>query len=91
MTMTNELQYIPDNESDAYVYNTDLGLSAALIAKGFDLVSLDTSKPKARFIFKTTNTLNKAIQDYWNGKLDVDAINYFNVLKRLKSQIYSSN
>ena len=89
--MSKELQYIPENESDGYTYNTDLGLSAALISKGFELASLDTSNPKARFIFKVDESLNLAIHNYWNGKLDVDALTYFNVLKRLKSQIYSTN
>ncbi len=87
--MSQELEYIPLDESDKYFPNSDIGLSAGLIEHGYEMVSIDKGESKARFIFKGKKGIGQAVHDYWNGKLQVNALGYFNTLKRLKSQIYS--
>ena len=84
-----ELEYIPLAESDKYFTYSDMGLAAGLIEHGFELVSIDKAELKAKFIFKGKKGISQAIDNYWNGKAQVNALGYFNTLKRLKSQIYS--
>ncbi len=87
---TQELEYVPLPENDSYFYNHDLGLSAGLVVMGFELVSLDRSKPKkVRFIFQGKDGINEVVKHYWDSNLPVDAQTYFNAVKRLKNQIYS--
>lgn len=87
--MSKELEYIPLEESGKYFSNSEMGLSAGLIEAGFQMVSVDKAETKAKFIFKGKKGISQSIEDYWNGKLQVNALGYFNTLKRLKSQIYS--
>lgn len=84
-----ELEYVPLAESEKYFSNSEMGLSAGLIEAGYQMVSVDKAEAKAKFIFKGKKGISQAIDDYWNGKLQVNALGYFNTLKRLKSQIYS--
>ena len=87
--MAKELEYIPLEDSDKYFTNSDIGLAAGLIEYGFELISIDKAETKAKFIFKGKKDIGATINDYWNGKISVNALSYFNTLKRLKSQIYS--
>lgn len=69
----------------------DLGLVACLLAKDFSLDGIEISDSKrALFSVKQKTGLQDAIDDYWSSKCFVDAQTYFNQLKRLKNQIYSS-
>ena len=78
------------NENNCEYTTTDLGLSAALLTVGFELVSLNKQNPnKVVFIFSRKTGIDKTIKSYWNGDLKVDAQGYFNAIKRLKNQIYS--
>lgn len=71
----------------------DLGLAAALVATGNAVDTLDRSNPsRVQFVFKQTNQLDEMIQAYWaNTPIDLAPQVYFNALKGLKNQIYSSN
>ncbi|MCK5122554.1 MAG: hypothetical protein KAQ87_00150 [Candidatus Pacebacteria bacterium] len=70
----------------------DIGLVAFLLSKKFELIDLDkTLKSKVLFILKRDDDIDNAIKNYWNFKSSVDAQTYFNQLKRLKNQIFSSN
>lgn len=70
----------------------DIGLVAFLLSKKFELIDLDkTLKSKVLFILKRDDDIDNAIKNYWSFKSSVDAQTYFNQLKRLKNQIFSSN
>lgn len=68
----------------------DLGCSAALIDKGFVLVTLDrTNLRKAQFIFRRTDDIDEMADEYWTGTLQVGARSFFDTLKMLKNRLYS--
>lgn len=74
-----------------YFSTFDLGCSAALINVGFELVSLDKQNPrKVLFVFIGEAGMDEAINDYFSGKLMVDARTFFDTVKMLKNRIYSS-
>jgi hypothetical protein len=86
-----ELEYIPLEENHKYFSTHDLGCAAALIVCGFELLSLDKEDPKkVKLIFRNKEGIHELITDFWNSNLRVDAQAYFNAIKRLKNQIYSS-
>jgi len=85
-----ELQYIPLNDTTTYFQSHDIGLVGFLLCQDFELTSLDkTMKNKVLFIIERKDGLDEAIQNYWNFSSSVDAQSYFNQIKRLKNQIYS--
>lgn len=68
----------------------DLSLCCALLAVGFSLRELDYSNPsKVGFLFAREGNFDQAVEDYWNDKLLVNPRQYFNILKDLKSRLYS--
>lgn len=68
----------------------DLALTCALLTIGLQLVDLDGSdRHKTGFVFEDTDELQKAIKAYWNDQLQVNPRAYFNMLKDLKSRIYT--
>jgi len=73
-----------------YFQTYDLGLASALVSGGFEVVEMDKSNPrKVAFCFKKTTKLEKSINDYWLGRLFVDARTLFESQKMLKNRIYS--
>ena len=72
---------------------SDLGCTAALITIGFDLLDLDTTNPKRiRFLFESSKKIEAATQNYWVAQgLQVNAREYFQNLRMLKSRIYNNN
>lgn len=74
-----------------HLYSTyDLGLASALVSEGFELLEMDKSNlKKVAFCFSKTNKLEKIINDYWLGRLFVDARTIFENQKMLKNRIYS--
>ena len=86
--MTRILQ-TDDNKN--YFSTYDLGLSAALISVGFELISLDKQDlHKVLFIFEKMIGIDKTVNDYFSGKLKVSARGLFDNIKMLKNRIYSS-
>lgn len=74
-----------------YFATYDLGCSAALVTKGFELTSLVRDNPKrVQFIFLRSKNIEKCVNDYFSGKLLVSARSLFDNTKMLKSRIYSS-
>ena len=68
----------------------DLGLATALQTLDYKLLKLDKTNPKkARFVFEHGKGIEKAMLDYWNGKLKLSALALFNNQKMLKNRIYS--
>lgn len=85
-----ELQYIPLNDTLTHFQSHDIGLVGFLLCQDFELISLDKAmKNKVLFILKRSNGLDEAIKNYWNFRSSIDAQTYFNQIKRLKNQIYS--
>ncbi|MFA5158002.1 MAG: DUF5659 domain-containing protein [Patescibacteria group bacterium] len=96
--MTTESKNIqPENGQNAsqndYInfYSTfDLGCSAALICAGFELASLDKTNPrKVQFIFRRNASIDNAVGDYWDDRLEIKARSFFDNIKMLKNRIYS--
>lgn len=68
----------------------DLGCSAALVSTGFELVGLDKENPrKAQFIFRWKNDIQRAADNYWADRFEVNARTLFDNIKMLKNRLYS--
>lgn len=68
----------------------DLGVSAALLCLGFELISLNKENPrKALFIFKKENGIEKTANEYFADNLKIKVRSYFDHLKALKNRLYS--
>ncbi len=79
----------PNQEN--YFYSHDIGLVAYLLCHDFELIGLDKAmRNKVRFILKKEPDIESKIKKYWDFKSSVDAQSYFNQIKRLKNQIFSS-
>ncbi len=69
---------------------SDLGLVVALMAKGyrpFERVREPDSR-RINFIFECDEYFDALCEDYYSGRLDVDALKYFTLLKEVKAGIY---
>lgn len=85
------LKILQTDDNKNYFSTYDLGLSAALISVGFELISLDKQDPhKVLFIFEKKIGIDKAVNDYFSGRLKVSARGLFDNIKMLKNRIYSS-
>ena len=87
-----ELSYIPLNDTERFFYSHDIGLCGYLLCQNFELVGLDKAvRNKVLFILKKGDGgIDAEIKKYWAFKSSVDAQTYFNQIKRLKNQIFSS-
>ena len=86
-----ELTYLPLDDTDNYFYSHDIGLVAYLLCQNFELVGLDKAvRNKVLFIIKRSDDIDAEVKNYWDFKSSVDAQSYFNQIKRLKNQIFSS-
>lgn len=86
-----EETYLPLDDTKNYFYSHDIGLVGYLLCQSFELVGLDKAmKNKVLFILKRQDDIDAEIRKYWDFKSSVDAQGYFNQIKRLKNQIFSS-
>ena len=84
--------YLPLDDIKKYFYSHDIGLVAFLLCQDYELCGLDKAvRNKVLFILKRNNGIDTSIKQYWDFKSSVDAQTYFNQIKRLKNQIYSSD
>jgi len=69
----------------------DMGLAVALLCKEYQLAELERPEYGGRvtFRFVLAEGIDQAAQDYWNGKLEVDAKKYWSEAKNLKTRLYS--
>jgi len=68
----------------------DLGLASALVSIDYELVGLDkTNSKKVQFIFKRAESIDLAINNYWQDNLKINARTLFDNVKMLKNRIYS--
>jgi hypothetical protein len=68
----------------------DFGQAAALCSKGYEIIDMHCQPNSRRvvFHFAVTPTIEQVGQDYWNGKLQVDAKQYQTESKNLKTRLY---
>lgn len=78
--------------SDDQVYSCfDLGMSAALITAGFELLDLDRENPrKVKFIFRADAGILKVADDFWADRLEQRSRSFWDNLKNLKNRLYSN-
>lgn len=70
--------------------NYDLGVSAALLCAGFELLSVDKDNPrKALFVFRKQAGIEDIANRYFADRLEVKARSFFDHLKALKNKLYS--
>lgn len=69
----------------------DFYISAALQTCGLKLVSLDRNDPqRVEFVFEDPNDeAHRIVNDYWDGKLQLDAFQFVSSVKLIKSRLYS--
>ena len=69
----------------------DLGQATALVCAGFEIIDLlpNPDSDKVTFYFGPDKAIDDAIQAYWAGKLSVDAKQYWQEIKNLKTRLYS--
>jgi hypothetical protein len=86
-----ELSYISLDDTERFFYSHDIGLVGYLLCQNFELVGLDKAvRNKVLFILKRGEGIDTEVKKYWDFKSSVDAQSYFNQIKRLKNQIFSS-
>lgn len=86
----NELEYIPVDDPSAVFTTYDLGVSAALLCAGYDLLSVDKyNSNKVLFVFKKEDGIEEVTDHYFSDRLEVKARSFFDHLKALKNMIYS--
>ncbi len=90
--MTKEPLNVPILDDQPSLFSTyDLGAAASLVCTGYTLQIIDkTHGTKALFLFENSEEIIESAQMYWRGELRVDALAYFNTLKNIKNQLYSS-
>jgi len=91
MGKKNEEREVVSLLDPAYVWtNYDLGVSAALLCAGFELLSLNRTKPrKVLFIFRKEENIDETANAYFADRLKLNARSYFDQLRALKNRLYS--
>lgn len=70
-------------------YSTSDLACAGVLSLYFPLDSLDKQNPhKVLFIFKRDQHLDKILEAYWQGQLQVEPRAFFNQIKLIKSRLY---
>lgn len=88
--LSEEERYIPLDDHTNLFYTYDMGVSAALISVGFELVSMDKENPrKALFIFKREVGIENIVDSYWANRLEVKSRTFFDNLKMIKNRLHS--
>lgn len=68
----------------------DLGLTAALISRGCELLEMERgANGRVYFVFENSPEINRDIQWYWEDRLRVPARSLVEDMKMLKTRIYS--
>ncbi len=80
----------PDGHNNLFYTTYDMGVSAALVSAGFELVSMDKEDPrKVLFIFTRETDIEDVVDSYWADKLEVKSRSFFDNVKMLKNRIHS--
>ena len=80
-----------DLTDPAQVFTTyDLGVAAALLCGGFELLHLDrTNRSKVLFVFRRVIPIEETANAYFANRLTLNARAFFDQLKALKTRLYS--
>ncbi len=71
---------------------TDLGLAAALCCAGYRINRIERSNPRrVIFRFEVKEGIEEVIRTYWDGTLQLSAIQLFTHQKLLKQRIYGQS
>jgi len=78
-----------NNEQSYSTY--DLALATTLAVLGFQIKKYQKSPQTRRvsFVFVQTKELEKTIESFWEGQLLVEPSRIFEVMKRIKTRLYS--
>lgn len=70
---------------------SDLGQATALVCAGFEVIDLapNPDSDRVTFYFKPSERIAETTHLYWSGKLSVDAKQYWQEMKNLKTRLYS--
>lgn len=75
--------------NQSYFSSSELSLCSALIVLGFTLHSLKKDTPqKTIFIFEKSKELDTTVNDFWQRKIRLEPLAYFETTRYLKSRIY---
>ena len=79
-----------ENEGTSSFDTEDFGQAAALLSKGYEISFMHPKENSRRVVFHfvIAPTIEQAAQDYWNGKLQVDAKQFQAESKNLKTRLY---
>ena len=82
---------IPSPYDSVSVFTTyDLGVSAALLCAGHELLMVERDNPKkALFVFRREVGIEEITDKYFSDRLEVKARSFFDHLKALKNKLYS--
>ncbi|MEI7741270.1 MAG: DUF5659 domain-containing protein [bacterium] len=84
-----EPRYIPLDDPTKVWSSYDLGVAAALLCAGFELMTVDKEhQQKSLFIFKKGDGIDEVANQYLADRLDVKARKYFDCLRALKNALY---
>ena len=84
-----EYKLVPTDPTTVFT-TYDLGISAALLCAGFELVSVEKENPrKALFVFRRVDGIEEITDGYLSDKLEVKARSFFDAIKALKNKLYS--
>jgi len=80
-----------NKEYERLLDSQDMGLAVALLCKEYQLAELERPQYGGRVTFRfiLDDGIDQAAQDYWNGKLEIDAKRFWNEAKNLKTRLYS--
>jgi hypothetical protein len=81
-----------DPNDPAVVWTTyDLGIAAALLCAGFELLALDRTnkRRKVLFVFRRAKGIDETANAYLADRLELNARAFFDQLKALKTRLYS--
>ncbi len=77
-----------DTSSEWSTY--DLGVSAALLCSGFELLYLERDNPrKVLFVFRNAAHIDDTANAYFADRLKLNARSFFDQIKALKNRLYS--
>lgn len=79
------------NDLNEYFATSDLPLATTLVVLGYPIKKYQRSPETGRvnFVFVQTKELEKTIESFWEGQLLVEPSRIFEVMKRIKTRLYS--
>jgi hypothetical protein len=79
-------------ENENFWSTYDLGISSALISRGYELAHMNKDNPKrVKFFFRKTAGMENLVELYFRNKLKVKAREYFENVKAIKNRLYSDD